>query len=214
MQVLLGVVFVGALVALSVNLLDSDGSDSRDARAEAEQRPVPALVMTAYVNAAARVAEMSPNCAGMSWPILAGIGAVESSHAGGRTLTADGDITPQVIGPRLDGSGVGGNFTPVLDTDGGELDGDLEFDRAVGPMQFLPETWSRWGRDGNDDGRRDPHNIFDSTLGAAAYVCGTAPADLTDRDQLTQALTRYNRSPSYVAEVLAYADSYAAGPPS
>ncbi|WP_224387917.1 hypothetical protein [Pseudonocardia sp. ICBG1293] len=29
----------------------------------------------------------------------------------------------------------------MADTDGGRLDGDPVLDRAVGPMQFLPETW-------------------------------------------------------------------------
>lgn len=211
LRVLLGAVLIGVLAAVSVNVLGA-GREEFGRSGDAEARPVPPLVQAAYVNAASRITELSPDCAGMTWPILAGVGAVESSHARGRTLAANGDITPQVIGPRLDGSGVGGNVTPFPDTDGGVLDGDLEYDRAVGPMQFLPETWQRWGRDGNDDGTSNPHNIFDATLGAAAYLCGTAPADLTDRVQLTQAITRYNRSPSYVADVLAYADSYAASP--
>lgn len=202
---------IGVLTAISGNVLGVGEADSRRG-GDAEARPVPPLVMQAYVSAADRVPAMAPDCAGMSWPVLAGIGAVESAHASGRTLAANGDITPQVIGPRLDGSGVGGNVTPFPDTDAGVLDGDLEYDRAVGPMQFLPQTWQQWGRDGNDDGTNDPHNIFDATLGAAAYLCGTEPVDLTDRGQLTQAITRYNRSASYVADVLAYADFYAAIP--
>lgn len=125
-------------------------------------------------------------------------------------LATNGDVSPQILGPRLDGSGVGGNRTPVMDTDGGVLDGALEYDRAVGPMQFLPETWGRWGRDGNDDGTTNPHNIFDSALGAAALLCGEGPKDLGDRAQLTQAITRYNDSGSYVAAVLTYAATYAA----
>lgn len=215
LRVLLGVILIGVLAAMSVAVLVAGGQDSRhDGEVQADVRPVPPLVLQAYVTAAARVAELAPNCAGMTWPILAGIGAVESAHARGRSLAANGDTTPRVIGPRLDGSGVGGNVTPFPDTDGGVLDGDLDYDRAVGPMQFLPQTWERWGRDGNDDGTSDPHNIFDATLGAAAYLCGQTPVDLADRAQLTRAITRYNRSPSYVVEVLAYADSYAAGPPS
>ncbi len=213
LRVLLGVGLIAVLSAMSVDVFGSGNQNSRgDGESAADSRPVRPLVHDAYVSAAARVAEQAPDCAGMSWTILAGVGAVESAHAGGRTLAANGDITPQVIGPRLDGSGAGGNLTPFPDTDGGVLDGDLEYDRAVGPMQFLPETWQRWGEDGNDDGTSDPHNIFDATLGAAAYLCGAEPVDLTDRGQLTQAITRYNRSASYVAEVLAYADSYAAKP--
>lgn len=212
LRVLLLVVGLGVLITITVNVLSAGGADFERDR-DRDAPAVPPLVMTAYVNAAARVGELAPDCAGMSWPILAGIGAAESGHARGRAVAANGDITPRVIGPRLDGSGVGGNLTPVIDTDGGVLDGDLEFDRAVGPMQFLPETWMRWGQDGNDDGTRDPHNIFDASLAAAAYLCGDAPADLADRAQLSAAISRYNRSATYVADVLAYADTYAATPP-
>ncbi|MDQ3735739.1 MAG: hypothetical protein M3400_17380 [Actinomycetota bacterium] len=210
LRVPLLVVVVLVLVAIAVNLAGAGGRDTEERNFAAPA--VPPLIMTAYVGAASRVVELSPGCTGLSWSILAGVGAVESGHARGRTLAANGDVTPQVIGPRLDGSGVGGNITPIIDTDGGALDGDVEFDRAVGPMQFLPETWTRWSRDGNGDGLDDPHNIFDAALGSAAFLCGIGPADLADRAQLIAALTRYNNSASYVGDVLAYADAYAAAP--
>lgn len=212
LRVLLLVAALGVLTVITLNVLVAGGEDSAgdgDSAAPA----IPPLVKSAYVSAAGRVGEISPGCVGLGWPILAGVGAVESTHAGGREVAGNGDITPQIVGPRLDGSGVGGNVTPVVDTDRGELDGDLEYDRAVGPMQFLPETWGRWGRDGNDDGTNNPHNMFDSALGAAAYLCGDGPVDLGDRAQLSQAIARYNDSASYVASVLAYADTYAATPP-
>lgn len=212
LRVLLLVAVLGVLTAITLNVLAA-GGDELDRDRDSAAPDVPPLIMTAYVSAAARVGEMSPGCVGMSWSILAGVGAVESGHARGLMPAANGDISPRIIGPRLDGSGVGGNVTPVADTDGASLDGDLEYDRAVGPMQFLPETWGRWGRDGNDDGTTDPHNIFDASLGAAAYLCGDAPADLNDRAQLSQAIARYNNSASYVTAVLAYADAYAAIPP-
>ncbi|MDQ4036779.1 MAG: hypothetical protein M3313_00125 [Actinomycetota bacterium] len=211
LSVLLVAAVLVVLAALTVRVL-AFGWDQADRDTYSAAPAVPPPVMTAYLNAATRVVEMSPGCAGINWSILAAVGAVESGHAADRAIAANGDIRPPIVGPRLDGSGVGGNLTPVPDTDGGSLDGDLEYDRAVGPLQFLPETWGRWGRDGNDDGTSDPHNIFDSALGAAAYLCGDAPADLTDRAQLTLAITRYNNSASYVADVLAYADIYAAAP--
>jgi len=210
LRVLLLATALLVLAVLTFNLVGGGDEDAQDGDSAAPA--VPPQVMTAYVRAASRVVELSPGCAGMSWAILAGVGAVESRHAGNRTIETNGDISPQLVGPRLDGSGVGGNVTPVADTDGGSLDGDLEYDRAVGPMQFLPETWDRWGRDGNEDGTSDPHNIFDSTLGAAAYLCGDAPVDLADRAQLSLAIGRYNNSASYVADVLAYADIYATSP--
>ncbi len=210
-----GVMIVGALIAGWFFLFERGGADSDDAASGSNRAAgppaIPELFMQAYVNAADRVAERSPNCTGLRWAVLAGIGAVESGHARGATVSANGDVTPRIIGPRLDGSGVGGNLTPIPDTDGGLLDGDEEFDRAVGPMQFLPTTWERWSRDGNDDGVIDPHNIFDAALAAAAFLCGPGTADLAVRVQLTQAIRRYNRSDSYVSEVLSNADAYTVG---
>ena len=82
---------------------------------------------------------------------LAGVGSVESSHAsiGDAGLDAEGVAQPHITGPVLDGSE---GVRAVEDTDEGELDGDDEWDRAVGPMQFLPETWQRYAVDGNQNG--------------------------------------------------------------
>jgi len=38
----------------------------------------------------------------------------------------------------------------------GRLDGDRVYDRAVGPMQFIPSTWAIYRTDGNRDGRSKP----------------------------------------------------------
>lgn len=170
---------------------------------------IPPLVRTAYVQAAERVQTGAPECSGLTWTLVAGVGAVESRHATDREVRANGDVTPAILGPRLDGSGVGGNLTPVYDTDGGQLDADTKYDRAVGPMQFLPETWTSWAWDGNDDGRADPQNIFDAALTAAAYLCGNDPVDLADPAQRDAAIYRYNVSASYRAEVVGYATAYA-----
>lgn len=42
--------------------------------------------------------------------------------------------------------------------------------RALGPMQFLPGTWSRYAADGDGDGKADVQNVFDASL-AAAVTC-------------------------------------------
>ena len=87
-----------------------------------------------------------------------------------------------------------------------QLDGDTSFDRAVGPMQFIPSTWASVGVDANGDGKRDPDNIFDAALGAAVYLCA-AGGDLTDPDQAAAAVRRYNNADEYVRVVLALAAS-------
>jgi len=53
----------------------------------------------------------------------------------------------------------------------GAFDHDTAYDRAVGPMQFLPRTWKGTGRDGNTDGTKDPNNIHDAALTTATYLC-------------------------------------------
>jgi membrane-bound lytic murein transglycosylase B len=96
----------------------------------------------------------------------------------------------------------------IADTDGGSIDGDTTYDRAVGPMQFIPSTWDRWGRDGNDDGVVDPQNIYDAAAAAAAYLCNGRR--LTDDAGLRAGYFSYNQSAVYVERVLGFAHTYAA----
>lgn len=105
----------------------------------------------------------------------------------------------------LDGSP---GFREVRDTDGGALDGDVTYDRAVGPMQFLPTTWARYGADGSGDGVRDPHQIDDAARGAAAYLCND-DRDTADGAGWWDGVLTYNRSGDYARLVWAAADRYA-----
>jgi hypothetical protein len=41
---------------------------------------------------------------------------------------------------------------------------------ARGPMQFMPGTWSSWGRDGNDDGKISRESLADSAYAAAEFL--------------------------------------------
>ena len=91
---------------------------------------------------------------------LAAIGQVESGSIGGRSVVGH-RVTPAIYGPLLDG----GPFAVIRDSDGGGYDGAGDYDRAMGPLQFLPGTWRWAGRDGDGDGRRDPQNVFDAALG-------------------------------------------------
>jgi membrane-bound lytic murein transglycosylase B len=177
--------------------------DLNQLRAVARVRGVDfALVaLDAYVTAAAT----QPAC-GIEWWALAGISRVEGRHGtyGGASLRADGQVTRPIIGIPLTGE----NGTRAIgDTDGGRLDGDPSVDRAVGPMQFIPSTWARWGRDGDGDGDEDPQNLYDATAAAAAYLCNGRR--LTDEAGLRAGYFSYNHSEAYVESVLGYARGYA-----
>lgn len=168
---------------------------------------IPERMLAAYLTGASQISEHVPNCQGMRWQILAGIARVESDHASGRIIGAGGDITPIITGPRLDGSGAGGNTTAIRDTDGGRWDNDPEYERAVGPFQFLPETFRAYGKDGNRDGVLSPHNADDAAASAAVYLC-RGGRNLVDRQQLRAAIHTYNRSWAYVDDVLSGIDRY------
>jgi membrane-bound lytic murein transglycosylase B len=168
---------------------------------------IPATALLAYQQAANTEQLVNPGC-GLSWPLLAGIGRVESDHGryGGATLYTDGVSLPKIIGIALNGQGT----ALILDTDHGRLDGDTVYDRAVGPMQFIPSTWAEWGVDGNYDGIIDPFNIFDAALTAAHYLCAAGGNLSTLAGQTTAVLT-YNHSDAYVALVLSLEAVYAQG---
>ena len=98
----------------------------------------------------------------------------------------------------------------IRDTDGGRLDGDRVYDRAVGPMQFIPSTWAGWGVDANQDGVKDPFNIFDAAAAAADYLCA-AGRNLRTYAGQQRAVRSYNNSDSYISMVLRLEREYAAG---
>ena len=164
---------------------------------------IPGAVVGAYRTAAELMAKENPGC-GLNWFLLAGIGRIESDHAQGGALDATGGMTEPFVGPLLDGTGT---FAEIRDSDAGLWDGDKKYDRALGPMQFLPGTWRTYGRDADGDGTPDPQNIHDSTLAAAHYLCASG-ADLRTRDGLLRAVFSYNRSWEYVTNVLTWAGVY------
>lgn len=170
---------------------------------------VPARALEAYGAAETAQRAVTPDCR-LSWTTLAGIARVESDHGGLglAELDADGVPRPRIVGVALDGSD---GVREIPDTDGGTLDSDPRFDRAVGPMQFLPTTWERYGADGNGDGIRDPHQIDDAARGAAAYLCAD-DRDTADGDGWWDGVLAYNRSGEYARLVWAATDRYAAPP--
>jgi transglycosylase-like protein with SLT domain len=170
---------------------------------------IPNVALNAYRVAAARMANVQPGC-GIDWALLAGIGREESDHGrfAGATLNADGRSSPPVIGIALNGHGT----ALIADTDLGRLDGDTSYDRAVGPMQFIPSTWAAYGSDANGDGKADVFNINDAALGSARYLCAAGGNLRTHAGQVAAVLA-YNHSDEYLAQVLALAEAYRTGIP-
>ena len=167
---------------------------------------IPRAALAAYVTAA-RVTDRADQTCHLRWWLLAGIGLVESGHAhsgGSAQPHWNGIAKPPIFGPRLDGKH---GFAAIADSDHGALDGDRKWDRAVGPMQFLPSTWQRWG--GVDRGHmRDPQDIRAAALAAAGYLCASS-ADLADQQGIAAAVYSYNHSFDYVRLVLTVAARYA-----
>jgi hypothetical protein len=166
---------------------------------------IPGIVLDAYRNAAMQTGATDPGCR-LTWQMLAGVGKVESDHARGGAVTKHGDAVRPVLGPLLDGR----RYAQIRDTDDGLLDRDGTWDRAVGPMQFIPSSWQVYASDGNGDGVADPQNVYDAALATARYLCEGA-RDLSRRMELATALYSYNHSLAYVRTVLAWIDAYTAG---
>jgi len=167
---------------------------------------VPARALQAYGVAERRQRAATPDCR-LSWATLAGIGRVESDHGrlGRADVDADGVARPPIVGVPLDGAP---GVAEIPDTDGGRLDGDTAYDRAVGPMQFLPSTWARFGADGDGDGARNPDDLDDAAASAAAYLCANG-RDTADGDGWWDGVLAYNRSIDYARRVWTAADRYA-----
>ncbi|MFF9203381.1 lytic transglycosylase domain-containing protein [Streptomyces sp. NPDC014986] len=166
---------------------------------------IPATVLDAYKQAEAELREKKPGC-NLPWQLLAAIGKVESGQARGGRVSADGTTLSPILGPQLDGNG----FALIKDTDNGAYDDNSTYDQAVGPMQFIPSTWEWAGRDGNDDGREDPNNIYDAALAAGHYLC-RFDWDLSDQADLDRAILSYNNSRDYLNTVRSWLEYYRKG---
>lgn len=176
-----------------------------------ENTGIGAQALRAYANAELIAQDAWPEC-NLRWNTLAGLGWVETRHGtySGNwfkpsKLDDNGYATPPIYGITLDGTN---NTARTPDTDNGELDGDSELDRAMGPMQFIPESWRRFGLDANGDGQADPQQIDDAALSAANLLCDRG-RDLSVEDDWMRAIYSYNLSEDYVRRVARAANSYA-----
>ncbi|MDY3126788.1 MAG: lytic murein transglycosylase [Corynebacterium sp.] len=176
-----------------------------------ENTGISGQALRAYGNAELIAKQSWPECH-LRWNTLAGIGWVETRHGtySGNWfqpahLDENGFATPPIIGIALNGHN---NTAVIADTDGGKWDGDVEFDRAMGPMQFIPDSWRRYGRDANGDGEISPQQIDDAALSAANLLCANG-RDLSTEQGWVEAIYSYNFSSDYVSRVARAANSYA-----
>ena len=153
---------------------------------------IPGIMLAAYQRAQQILASQQPGCH-LPWWLLAGIGQVESGQADGGLVDAQGNTLVPILGPVLDGT----SGTAAIPMGGG-------WERAIGPMQFLPSTWLIWGGGGN------PNNVYDAALAAGRYLCAGGQ-NLSDPAQQVAAVFSYNHSDSYVQLVLAWAYAYSGG---
>ena len=164
----------------------------------AVQADIADVLLDAYRAAVTR----SPADCHLPVSLLAAIGQVESGSLVGRPI--DRAHRTSVLGPVLDGNG----YAAIPDTDGGHWDGDAKWDRAVGPMQFVPGTWRTFGVDADGDGVANPQDVEDAAAGTAAYLC-YGGRDLSDPAGLRTAILSYNHSVAYLRLVLTYQQRFA-----
>ncbi|MFC6356689.1 lytic transglycosylase domain-containing protein [Luethyella okanaganae] len=164
---------------------------------------IPARALQGYAGASLTLSVEAPGCH-LGWNTIAAIGDIESAHGShGGAIDASGVTVPALLGPRLDGV----EFDAVPDSDGGVFDGDAQWDRAMGPLQFIPSTWQRWGADGDGDGIANPQQIDDAALAAGRFLC--AAGDLSTVEGWRAAVLSYNHVERYVNQVAETANRYA-----
>ena len=201
-----------AAIDQPASVQDAPGIDARSGGSTAvstlTQNGIPSAALYAYRRGETLLGKADPTC-NLPWNLLAAIGRVESNHGrtNGNTLSNDGVSTPGIYGIALDGKN---GTARISDSDGGKLDNDAVYDRAVGAMQFIPSTWKSVSVDGDGDGKKNPQDIDDAATAAGVYLCA-GPGDLSTDAGARKAVKRYNHSDSYVDLVMQISSKYAAG---
>ncbi|MCW2766850.1 MAG: secreted protein [Nocardioides sp.] len=184
------------------------GGNAAQIVATASTSAIPSAALAAYQRAETVINSADKSC-NLTWQLVAAIGRVESNHgrANGNQLNGDGIATPGIYGPALNGQH---NTSVIRDTDAGQFDDDAVYDRAVGPMQFIPSTWSVVGVDADGDAQRNPQDIDDAALATAVYLC-SGNDDLSNAPGQRAAVYRYNHSSAYVDLVVSIMNAYLDG---
>jgi membrane-bound lytic murein transglycosylase B len=123
-----------------------------------------------------------------------------------------GKVAPRLLPRDYDGYARAASACPGLDPlllvaihdveAGRDARGATSSAGAIGPMQFLPETWAAYGVDADHDGVADPMNLTDALTGAAHLLCANGVTANTTHES---AIWNYNHSWTYVSAVLARA---------
>ena len=190
------------------NDADADNGNTARILASSSANSIPSSALAAYQRAETVINSADKAC-NLTWQLVAAIGRVESNHGrfSGSALDDQGVAQPAIYGKPLNGKS---NTSVIRDTDAGQLDSDTTYDRAVGPMQFIPSTWSVVGVDADNDGQRNPQDIDDAALASAVYLC-SGDDDLSTVAGQRAAVYRYNHSAAYVNLVLRIMNNYLAG---
>jgi murein DD-endopeptidase MepM/ murein hydrolase activator NlpD len=77
---------------------------------------------------------------------------------------------------------------------------------ALGWMQFMPETWMRWGTDADHDGVANPWDPEDAIYSAARYLAAAGA-----HEDIERAIFAYNHADWYVRDVLELARVFSGG---
>jgi murein DD-endopeptidase MepM/ murein hydrolase activator NlpD len=77
---------------------------------------------------------------------------------------------------------------------------------ALGWMQFIPDSWMRWGMDADGDGIASPWDPEDGVFSAARYLAAAGA-----HDDLSRAIFAYNHAQWYVDDVLELAAEFDSG---
>jgi murein DD-endopeptidase MepM/ murein hydrolase activator NlpD len=74
---------------------------------------------------------------------------------------------------------------------------------ALGWMQFMPDTWMRWGMDADGNGLADPWNPDDAVYAAARYLAAAGA-----HEDIERAVFAYNHAQWYVDEIMDLAATF------
>lgn len=75
---------------------------------------------------------------------------------------------------------------------------DTSNKQAMGPFQFVPDTWATHQQDGDGDGKKDVQNLADATYGASHLLSQNGAGNNTiDENHLSDSASRYNSGASW-----------------